>query len=115
MVAYRCAGMAVNVPEPSHIDDAAERRARADEDLTHGWDVRARRRGRRPDRGRPRGRGMVGAAAMAVACLVAWPVLGRGVAAAATLPAAEVVSSITPFDSTPNKLIAAVCPLGKRV
>jgi hypothetical protein len=52
---------------------------------------------------------------MVVALLVAWQVLGRGVASAATLPAAEVVSTITPFDSTANKIIAAVCPPGKRV
>jgi hypothetical protein len=41
--------------------------------------------------------------------------LGPVVASAATVPAATVVSAITPFDSTATKTIAAVCPLGKRV
>lgn len=61
--------------------------------------------------------GAVGAAAVVAALPVAVKVLGEGVATAATVPpaSATVVSSLTPFDSTANKTIAAVCPAGKRV
>jgi hypothetical protein len=46
---------------------------------------------------------------------VAWQVLGHGVALAATVPSASVVSALTPFDSTANKTITARCPSGKSV
>jgi hypothetical protein len=83
--------------------------------ISQGWHARARRRGSMRDRGRPRWVGVAGAAAAVVALSAAWQVPGRGMASAATLPAAEVVSVVTPFDSTANKSIAAVCPPGKRV
>jgi hypothetical protein len=57
----------------------------------------------------------VAAVAMVVALAAALQVPGQGVASAATVPTASVVSALTPFDSTPSKTIAARCPAGKRV
>ena len=83
--------------------------------ISQGWHARARRKGSMQDRGTPRWIGMVGAVAVVVALPVAWQVRGQGVASAATVPTATVVSAITPFDSTATKTIAALCPAGKRV
>jgi hypothetical protein len=124
MTSYSFSGMVVNVSEPSQIDYAAEMRERAYEDLkqrlemrriSQGWHVWARRRGSMQDRRRPRWSGVVGAVAVVVAVLVAWQVLSQGLASAATVPTATVVSELTPFDSTSPKTIAALCPAGKRV
>jgi hypothetical protein len=52
---------------------------------------------------------------MVVALTAALQVPGQGVASAATVPTASVVSGITPFDSTASKTIAAQCPAGKQV
>jgi hypothetical protein len=83
--------------------------------LSQEWYARAHCRGSRPDRRRPRWIGVVGAVAVVVALPVAWQVLGQGVASAATVPTATVVSTITGFDSTATKTIAAQCPAGTRV
>jgi hypothetical protein len=83
--------------------------------ISQGWHARARRGGSRQDRGRPRWIGVVGAVAVVVALPVAWQVPDRGVASAATVPAATVVSQVTPFDSNSPKTVTASCPAGKRV
>ena len=83
--------------------------------ISQGWRALVHRRASLEDSRRPRWIGAVGTVAAVVALPVTLQVLSEGVASAATVPTASVVSALTPFDSTANKTIAAQCPAGKRV